>query len=543
MEKSVKILIIIAAAVFIFSALNLIPYMNRYHQGINDEGMLTYGGQRVLDGQFPYRDFFSHLPPFNHLLTSAWFSIFGSNIFSARLLMILIGGLMGLLIFLISLRILPLKIAWAPPVLFSIAGAAHWPVLSHHWNGVVFLLLSLWLILIFEEKNDGGCGDSGRGGKGGKFILILAGISCGTAFLFMQSEGIAAIAGLLIFLIARGRSRCACYILPLVIGFLAPLLVTFIALNVNGALPSYIYQNYIWVKETAISFNASSFSLNHVTKIINSFALQAGGIKHLTMPVIAWLVNASMFIFVIILKYALFYPVLIGVLILLLLKKERGGPEVSLWALIAVLVPWILITAYKQDMLYLNYLTPLWYIALCYGMYNIFKSARGGVIAITVIAGLFLVHNYFLINESKDFKFPIAFPRGTLYSSSREKAGGMNKILVHLEKNTKQGDKIFAYPYASSFYFLTGRKNSTMFDALWPLLSPRSLILKAKEEIEASRTPYIYFFILSPDALDAYPTVDRKLFHEEGIWMNGVILDGYLPDGDFIFCRVFKRNK
>src|SRR6266851_586157 len=70
--------------VFLFSLAYLCAFV-RYSSLEPDEGILLLGGQRILDGQIPYRDFFFFYTPGSFYLLAAMFKVFGDSFVVARM--------------------------------------------------------------------------------------------------------------------------------------------------------------------------------------------------------------------------------------------------------------------------------------------------------------------------------------------------------------------------------------------------------------------------------------------------------------------------
>src|SRR5713101_603627 len=77
--------------VFLFSLAYLCAFV-RYSSLEPDEGILLQGGQRILEGQTPYRDFFSFYTPGSFYLLAAVFKIFGDSFVVARLSLAITGA-------------------------------------------------------------------------------------------------------------------------------------------------------------------------------------------------------------------------------------------------------------------------------------------------------------------------------------------------------------------------------------------------------------------------------------------------------------------
>src|SRR6266568_6076225 len=77
--------------VFLFSLTYLCAFV-RYSSLEPDEGILLQGGLRILDGQIPYRDFFSFYTPGSFYLLAGAFKVFGDSFVVARLSLAVTGA-------------------------------------------------------------------------------------------------------------------------------------------------------------------------------------------------------------------------------------------------------------------------------------------------------------------------------------------------------------------------------------------------------------------------------------------------------------------
>lgn len=74
---------LITLALFVVSLLYL-SIFRRYTLLDPDEGIILQGAQRILDGQVPYRDFFSFFTPGSYYLNALLFRMFGNTFLVAR---------------------------------------------------------------------------------------------------------------------------------------------------------------------------------------------------------------------------------------------------------------------------------------------------------------------------------------------------------------------------------------------------------------------------------------------------------------------------
>jgi len=510
---------LLALSVLLFSLISLLPFIPQFHGGSQDEGLLLYNSQRILSGEVPYRDFFSHYPPLTLWLVAGWFKLWGANIFSARVFMVLTGVLMAWLVYLIGRELLPRRAAWSAALLFICSGVNCWPVVSHHWNGVLFLLLTFWVFLLYQKQKS-------------FYLLYLTGFLTSLTFFLMQTEGFALAIALLIYLTFSDFKNLLKYLH----GLLIPALVILGILAVNQALPQYLYQNFLWAREYAIPFNRSPYTLAPLIRDWLTVAGQLLQVKVFNWAVLLWVVNAFTYWLVEAVKYGLFYPVLLLSVFLALKGKELSAAYRPLVLLLAV---WCGFSFYRQDLLYLNYHTPVFCLLLVFLLLRL-KSPSGRII-LGGLALTFLISNSFLLQSCRDFKYPLNYPLARLYTNEKIYAEKITPLLIFLEKNTVKGETIFTFPNASAFYFLTGRRNPTSYNILYPLMSPRAMVLNAKTEIEADKTRYLFKFKITPSALDAYPKVNPQAYFREDEYIRQILTYGYREIKDYDFCQVYQR--
>jgi len=91
--------------------------MNRIGINTYDEGLALLGAQNVLQGQIPYRDFWTIYPPGGLYFDAALFQVFGSSIFVARMANSIITFLAVVCIFLITQHITARKYAVVSSIL------------------------------------------------------------------------------------------------------------------------------------------------------------------------------------------------------------------------------------------------------------------------------------------------------------------------------------------------------------------------------------------------------------------------------------------
>ncbi len=145
--------------------------------GPYDEGIPVYGAERILNGDVPYRDFWTIYAPGQFYAVAGWFKLLGSSVLAERLYDTLIRALVSTSVFLIALRLAPIGwglVAWlVVAVWLKYLGYYAYP----NFPALLFALASLYLLLGFFHTNRP------------KMRLFFAGALAGLAGLFRQDTG------------------------------------------------------------------------------------------------------------------------------------------------------------------------------------------------------------------------------------------------------------------------------------------------------------------------------------------------------------------
>jgi hypothetical protein len=141
-----------------------------------DEGLSVYGAARVLDGDVPYRDFWTLYPPGQFYVMAAVFKVFGTSLLVARLYSVVVAVGTALCTLRLAAKLVPL---FAAVGISLVVTALH---LSLSWSfpvvpAVLFTLLSCNFL---AEHRDSG--DHRR--------LVAAGLAASAVALFRHDMGL-----------------------------------------------------------------------------------------------------------------------------------------------------------------------------------------------------------------------------------------------------------------------------------------------------------------------------------------------------------------
>src|SRR5437667_6829101 len=76
---------------FLVSCVYLLAFRNVVNMD-PDEGIVLQGAHRILNGQLPYRDFFTFYTPGSFYFTAGLFKVFGDSILVARSALVFFGA-------------------------------------------------------------------------------------------------------------------------------------------------------------------------------------------------------------------------------------------------------------------------------------------------------------------------------------------------------------------------------------------------------------------------------------------------------------------
>lgn len=167
---------------------------------MQDEGVLYYQYLRTLEGQVPYRDFYSGYPPLVYYLHAWIFSHFGVSMHVIRTVMAVVNAASAAGLCAIALRLAPPRYALIPPVLFLVMQPGDITDMGFHnspypfWYAVTFASLGGWTMMRFLEA---------KGEARARGWLLVAGALGGLTFLSKQNAGIFFLWGATGFLASR----------------------------------------------------------------------------------------------------------------------------------------------------------------------------------------------------------------------------------------------------------------------------------------------------------------------------------------------------
>jgi hypothetical protein len=169
-------------ALYLYVNLFLFPRVPILLSG--DQVFFWMNGQRMLNGELPYRDFFQFTPPGIDLLYFSVFKILGVHIWVTNTVVLALGIALCWLCFSVATQIMEFKLALPATLLFLTLIYTKLLNATHHWFSVFLILCAVRMLLQGQSR----------------MRVFTAGALLGLAGFFTQSHAAAALLAFTIWL-------------------------------------------------------------------------------------------------------------------------------------------------------------------------------------------------------------------------------------------------------------------------------------------------------------------------------------------------------
>lgn len=488
----------IALLLFVASVLYLRLFYN-YTLLNPDEGVSLQGAQRILNGEVPYRDFFTFFTPGSYYWTALLFKVFGDSILVARAALIVYGGVFSVLTYLLARRVCSRWAALFTVYLLTLTCLPYKFVALHNWDSTLWACLALYLAVRFLETPHWG-------------FASAAGAFASLTCLFEQSKGGGLVLGLALgfgcIVLIKGR-RSGFTPLQLgafLAGFTLPILMIIGYFASQHSLPQML-ADWVWPLRHYSSVNKLPYGWLELTP--------SNVQKILAEP---WPLRLGILF---ILSPYFLVPVLplvaIGFLGFSLPRLRKGqdnrgvaGHLVLVSGTLAGLLLSTLVSG-RPDLSHILYHAPLFFLVLAWSM-------DGSCIRSPLWNTLRPVFNVYLFLSFTALGLSLLWPplnahvvlktrRGVL------KADKADTVLEELQARVQPGQKIFVYPYQPLYYYLTATFNATGYEFLFPGMYTPEQFDEAFREVGAARPPVVLFLPSFSELMPLYwPATQAKVF-------------------------------
>jgi len=438
--RNVDLYLLLAAAVFIYLLLFKLPFYPFYQE--SDQLIFLYNADRMMHGEYMYRDFFQFTFPGGQALYFLLFSIFGINFWVLPFATLL----MGVASFWVLLRASKLVVngpyAYIAPILFIFFGF-RWFGLdgSHRTFSPLFILIAVWILL------------KGRS----LWHYAAAGSFAALASFFTQQRGLVALASFCVFIVVDNFYRSWKW--KRVFTETAVLVGSF-AISI-AAMCSYFLVTAgfdVFINSTLLypsryyKFHAENNYGVFFLYLENAFNVSGIG------PILA--IFPSLF-------YSFAIPLSVLIFVLVFWRK-RIEHDWDLWRgpmLMFLVTAFAVISTTNPN--YLRYYnlsaTSLILIAWLLEYFNVFGKRRTlAVIGFSWILLIFAAFQAYRVQTNWEY-LEINAPRGRVYSANIDR---MHRY-IWLQEHTKPGDPVFE-AFDPFVYFLLELRNPSRFTQIYP---------------------------------------------------------------------------
>ncbi|RJO64028.1 MAG: hypothetical protein C4540_05585 [Candidatus Omnitrophota bacterium] len=541
--------------------------------------------RRILQGDIPYKDFQLHVTPGSFYLQSLMFKIFGQELIINRITTTIVGVFIALLLYYLSLRIMPPAFAIFSSAVFGIWGTIHLNFLWYSWYADLFALLAVLFLLRYLARK-------------GAWDVFLCGIFIGCTLLCKQNIGLSAflsvIVGLSLIRMLQGgktpllkREVISLRELLLVGGGMVIAILPFVVyLFWNSALKSAFVWLVLKQQEVTASpirllylpyeFTHSWKYLLGISAVLTcmflfvSFALRLKEEKSLWSKIegalaalfivyaVIYLVSAGNWLtkmFISSVYYAFIYIpyFLVGFAVLYLwrllrLKRPLAGETSALLLLVIFVVLQIYFGLLNSSDLIHQILVypPLWIFVsfLLFKMYSwesrdpIKKKTWLYFIAVLlflfIFSGVRIAYRkmalWYYSTPIKVFNRSLDIPKARMLKVSQTNKDTVEPLVAYIRAHTEKDERIFVMSFDTIFYFLTDRKSPSYFDNVLLTYVPYYEQPTIIRDLRKNKVNYV---IERDQNSSAYPVKQfypllyqyvKANYHQEAVFGNFIIL-------------------
>jgi 4-amino-4-deoxy-L-arabinose transferase-like glycosyltransferase len=425
----------------------------RYSSLEPDEGILLEGGQRILDGQIPYRDFFSFYTPGSFYLMAALFKVFGNSFLVARMSLATAGAACSVVTYLLARRVCSLDFALFAAALATVSGVAYRFLVLHNWYSTLLACLALYCVVRLVESRK-------------PAWAFAAGSFCSLTTMFEQSKGAGLCFGLALSLLALwilGKKTVLqkAELASFSGGFLWPLLLIFAYFGAQHSLGIAI-EDWLWPLRHYTSANRVPYGYQNWSDDARDVIFHSGPFWVRAVKALA--VSPGFLV-----------PVLpliaVGLLGYWLVEGQRVRmpfDKCKYYVVVCGVLSGLLISVLivRTDVIHIMYLAPFWYVPLVWILdAREFRSTTLRALRpylTLLISTSFGLMSLAILTTATGAHNRVVTRRGVIVT------GEQDTVIAYVENNTVPGEKILVYPYLPLYYYLTGTRSPASLDYFQP---------------------------------------------------------------------------
>lgn len=394
-----------------------------------DEGFEYQLAARILQGEVPYRDFFTVTTPLAFYIQALLIALVGPGLIVGRIATAIVGAGIAVCIYGAGSQVAGRPLAVAAALLSIPWGIPYWPQPNYSWYVLLFTLGGTWVAL--------------RAGSG-RARWWTAGLLFAAAALTKQNVGLAAVViGALYALFRGGRPGLRGYLA----GLMPPLLAFGIYLTAFGALGDFLYQTVYFAVHVFPRLGAAGIRYPSVGAVLAQMR-NPGQVGHEAL--VTYLPQAVL---------------ILGAAVLLVGAGERAPwlPEgVLCWGIVAA---GLTIAYPRSDFVHIDYALPTAFLGLAWLGFRLAAGRPALVpLPLLVLAGLISMSWPRHLPQVGPGSVPIGVPRTAGLRTDPGTAGAVRAVVAAIDSAAPPGHPVLILPYAALYYYLADRPNPTPYD-------------------------------------------------------------------------------
>lgn len=484
-------------------------YLEAMPQNLNpaDEAIHLYDAKRILQGEVPYRDYFTFITPGYMYVMAGLFFIFGTTIETARLATAVLHGANVALIYATCRRLgVRPGLAWPAALAYPLVCQPAWPIASQHWLSTFLCVLALFICSGVRQRSRG---------------LVAAGIVLGLLVGVQQHRGAFMAAGVFAWiLLDRAVER---RFRPVSGPVLAPVArlaggVLIVAAPLSLAIIAAAGLEPVWAD--LVVFPLSTYR--------PKFKSEWGHV----VPLLAWQGSFTFPGFLKALPAVL--PVALGRLVVLLVSRRDEVEARRLTLLIAFCIASVLSIAYYPDFIHIAFIAPAFLVTIAHCVeWPVRLLPTGGplraaaalaAVAFLVLSGARLYRNFWRAWEAHPHSRTTAFGRIDFANPVEIELYDTLRELMR----TAPSRYLYCYPIVSHLYLMVDATNPTPYGFFFTAFNGIEQAADVIRNLSAKQPPYIVF-------LDPFVAADDPV----ALWIR----EHYSPLGDEGVTAAIYRKK
>jgi hypothetical protein len=395
-----------------------------------DEGFEYQLASRILQGEVPYRDFFTVTTPLAFYIQAALIALVGPGLLVGRIATACVGAGIAAAIYAAGAELAPRPLAAGAALLSIPWGVPYWPQPNYSWYVLLFALGATWVAL--------------RAGRG-RARWWASGLLFAAAVLTKQNVGLVAAAAGGAYALWRGGAQGLRGYLA---GLLAPLLAFGLYLAAAGALGDFLYQTVWFAARIFPGPGAAGIRYPSLGSVLAAMRRpgQAG-----REALVTYLPQAVL---------AFGAPVLLsgsgG-------RTARWLPEgVLCWG---VVLAGLTIAYPRSDFVHIDYALPTAFLGLAWLLWRLVGGRPALLpLPLLLLAGLLGASWPRHLPTPASEGVPLGIPRAEAIRLDPGTAAAVRAVVAAIDAAVPPGRPVLVLPYAAMLYYLADRPNPTPYD-------------------------------------------------------------------------------